>query len=363
MNRASDESAERMDTTESSRGSAAHEHCQQRVRTSDPITKVVSKVAKVRPSLAADAASARPSHVERRRPHQISTRPDLPAARKRVWSCLEYQPGKANDNASANADGAWAPEPFTPLASLGPPSLPRASAAPSARPGSSRPVARESTRPARASAPPVRESTLPGRRSNPPALREATPPAAPTRASSAPSVRPSVPAPRPSLPPSGTAAERRPALVPPSPKAAPRPEPFGKSGSAPPAAIHSAPTVVGMASVRPARVSTQRPVRRSAPPALLDYGSDVSQVVLSESGRLLNSTNGADEELLAETVGFTHRLATLTARALGFSGCPAMYLRSATTAIIVSEREPALVSGVSGKVDSLGGALTRVGLE
>jgi hypothetical protein len=172
-----------------------------------------------------------------------------------------------------------------------------------------------------------------------------------------------VPAARPSAPPPAIAGERRPALVPPSPKAARRPEPFTKSDSARPAAIHSAPTVVAMASVRPARVSTQRPVRRSAPPSLLDYGSDVSQVVLSESGRLLNSTNGADDELLAETVGFTHRLATLTARALGFSGCPAMYLRSATTAIIVSEREPALVSGVSGKVDSLNEVLTRVGLE
>jgi hypothetical protein len=357
-----------MDTAESSRRSAAHDHSQQRVRTSDPITKVVSKVAKVRPSLAADAASARPSHVERRRRHQISTRPDLPAARKRVWSCLEYQPGKANDNASANTDGAWEPEPFTPLASFGPPPLPSASAAPSSRPDSSRPDssrpgARESTRPARASAPPARESTPPARQSIPPTLREATPQLAPKRASTAPSARPSVPAPRPSLPPSGTGAERRPALVPPSPKAAQRPEPFTKRGSAPPAAIHGAPTVVAMASVRPARVSTQRPVRRSAPPALLDYGSDVSQVVLSESGRLLNSTNSADDELLAETVAFTHRLATLTARALGFSGCPAMYLRSATTAIIVSEREPALVSGVSGKVDSLGEALTQVGLE
>ncbi|MET0412113.1 MAG: hypothetical protein ABW217_12500 [Polyangiaceae bacterium] len=277
------------------------------MRTSDPITKVVSKVAKVRPSLAVDAGPARPSHVERRRRHQTSTRPDLPAARKRVWSCLEYQPGKANDNASLNADGAWEPEPFTPLASLGPPPLPGASKAPSARP--------------------------------------------------------SVPAARPSVPPPGAAAERRPALVPPSPKAARQAEPSSKSDSAPPAAVHGAPSVVAMESVRPARVSTQRPVRRSAPPALLDYGSDVSQVVLSESGRLLNCSNGTDDELLAETVAFTHRLATLTARALGFSGCPAMYLRSATTAIIVSEREPALVSGVSGKVDSLSVALTRVGLE
>jgi hypothetical protein len=343
-----------MDAAESSRRAPAHDHSQQRARTSDPITKVVSKVAKARPSLTPE----RPSHVERRR-HQISTRPDLPAARKRAWSCLEYHPGKANDNASA--DAAWEPEPFASLASLGPQAR---ESMPAARPASARPAARESAPPARESAPPARESAPPPARESapPPTLREATPHTAPKRASTAPSARPSVPAPRPSVPPP-MAAERRPALVPPSPKPASRPEPFVKSDSARPAAIHSAPTVVAMPSVRAARVSTQRPVRRTARPALLEYGSDVSQVVLSESGRLLNSTNGPDDELLAETVGFTHRLATLTARALGFSGCPAMYLRSNTSAIIVSEREPALVSGVSGKVESLNETLTAVGLE
>jgi hypothetical protein len=84
---------------------------------------------------------------------------------------------------------------------------------------------------------------------------------------------------------------------------------------------------------------------------------------VSQGGKLLASTQLGDEELLAESIAFTHRLATLTARALGFKRCNAMYLRSATTAIIVSEREPALVSGVSGKVDSLNETLTRVGLE
>jgi hypothetical protein len=117
-----------------------------------------------------------------------------------------------------------------------------------------------------------------------------------------------------------------------------------------------------MPSLRPTAASAQR-VRRAARPSLLDHGRDVSQVVLSEQGKLLNGTHSGEEELLAETVGFTHRLATLTARALGFAGCHAMYLRSATSAIIVREREPALVGGISGKVESLSDALAEVGLE
>jgi hypothetical protein len=352
MNRASEENRERVDAGQGSRpvtrGHDTH-HSQERLRTSDPITKVVSKVAKARPSFGAEPASSRPSQLGKKR-HQISTRPDLPAARKRAWSCLEYHPGKANDNGSA----LWEPEPFAPLASVEPPPLASASAAPS-----SAPSARESV------APSARTSVAPSaRESAAPSARTSVAPSAPKRASHAPASRPSV-APPP------VAVEPRPALAPPpatrSPKPSSRPlprAPFEKADSAHPAAIHSAPTVAAMASVRPAAVSSSRPVRRAAPPpALLDYGPAVHQVVLSESGRLLNSTHGSDDELLAETVGFTHRLATLTARALGFAGCHAMYLRSATAAIIVREREPALVGGVSGKVESLSHALAEVGLE
>jgi hypothetical protein len=299
----------------------------------------VSKVAKARPSLSTEPESFRPSRLERKKRHQISTRPDLPAARTRAWSCLEYHPGKANDNGST----AWEPEPFAPLASIAPGALPSGSAAPS-----SRPRARESVTPS------ARESVTPS-------ARESVTPSAAKRASNAPTSRASV------APPASAAAAlvQRPAMLPPSPiapKSLP-PPPFAKSDSARPGSIHTSPTVVGMPSVRPAAVSAERPKRRATRPPLLDYGPGVSQVMLSEKGRLLNSTRGPDDELLAETVGFTHRLATLTARALGFTGCRSMYLRSATAAIIVSERDPALVSGIAGKLESLTDALTEVGLE
>jgi hypothetical protein len=303
------------------------QHPPERFRTSsDPITKVVSKVTKPGPSLDGEPGGFRPSGIERRRRQQSSTRPDLPAARKRVWSCLEYQPSKANDNSSL----VWEPEPFAPLASIEPPPPAGASLAPSSRPAA--PASRPSAAP-RASA--------------------AAPSSAAPRASVSPPP-PQVSAPRPALmPPASTSARpsSRPLLR----------SPFAKTDSAR-LAIHSAPTVGALPSVRPA--SASRPVRRvPAPPPLLDYGPGVSQVMLSEKGKLLNSTHGADDELLAETVGFTHRLATLTARALGFAGCHSMYLRSATAAIIVSEREPMLVAGVAGKLESLSEDLRQVGLE